>query len=193
VVQSSAQLRTISQDAEKIIPSSASLRIVFAVREIGSAQLLSHMLGVQTLEYDDEHAQANARFAKSQAVQSMMMGGDPMEAALSMRHHKEMAVQQSKMQRHVRTPDEILNMPDDKMFVFVDGVPAPIYATRKPYWEQRFMAGRFHPNPYHPPLNSVRVKTLLGRKDCPVITEPVPARFAHLKQYQSGMWSHVRT
>lgn len=193
VFQSGEQMRAIGPDAQNIITSSAALRMCFATRSIEAAQSLSRTLGVQTLDYDDEHAQAQARFAKSHAVQSMMMGGDPMEAALSMRHHKQMAVQQSKQQRLLRTPDEVLNMPDDKMFVFVDGVTAPIYATRKPYWEQRFMAGRFHPNPYHPPLNSVRVKTLLGHKTCPVITEPVPARFAHLKQYQQGMWSYVRT
>ncbi|WP_298307667.1 type IV secretory system conjugative DNA transfer family protein [uncultured Erythrobacter sp.] len=193
VFQSADQMRAIGQDAESIIPSSASLRLDFAIRDIGSAQALSNMLGVQTLEYDDEHGQARARFAKQQAAQSIMMGGDPMEAALAMRHHKQMATQKTKSQRYLRTPDEILNMPDDKMFVFVDGLAAPIYATRKPYWEQRFMAGRFHPNPYHPPLDSVRVKTLLGHKMRPVITEPVPARHAHLPQYQSGMWSYVRT
>jgi len=193
VVQSAAQLRTISQGAENIIPSSASLRMHFAIRDIGSAQSLSNMLGVQTLLFDDEHAQTRSRFAKNQAVHSMMTGGDPMEAALSMRHHTQMAVQQSKQQRLLRSPDEVLNMPDDKMIVFADGVPAPIYATRKPYWEQRFMAGRFHPNPYQPPLTSVRVKTLLGHKTCPVITERVPSRFAHLPQYRNGQWSYVRT
>lgn len=193
VFQSAEQMRAIGPDAKEIITSSAALRMVFAVREVTSAQSLANTLGVQTLEWDDEQSQARARFAKQQAVQSMMMGGDPMEAALSMRHHKQMAEQQSKQQRLLRTPDEILNMPDEKMFVFLDGVPAPIYATRKPYWEQRFMAGRYHPNPYHPPLNSVCVKTLFGHKTCPVITERVPAHFAHLPQYRGGSWSYIRT
>ena len=193
VFQSQDQMRAIGPDAQSIITSSASLRMCFAIRDVGSAQSLSNVLGVQTLSYDDEHSQEQARYARKQAVHSMISGGDAMEAALAMRHHRQMTMQQSKMQRLTRTPDEILNMPDDRMFLFVDGVPAPIYAMRKPYWEQRFMAGRFHPNPYHPPLSSVRIKTLFGHKNRPVINEPVPARFARLKQYQSGMWSYVRT
>ena len=45
-------------------------------------------------------------------------------------------------------PDEILNMPADKQFIFTDGVP-PIYADRKAYYQQDFMRGKFSQNPYH--------------------------------------------
>ena len=83
-------------------------------------------------------------------------------------------------------PEEVLVTPPDRMFVFADGLPGAIYAERKPYWTQRRLAGRFHPNPFHPPHDWVRVATLLGRRWRPVITETVPEGFAHLPQYRSG-------
>ncbi len=191
VFQSTKQMEDIGPNAETIITSSAALRLYFAVRDIGTAHSISQMLGAQTLEYDDEHSQAAARFAKNQAIQSMLNGDDPLAAALNYRHQSESAQRSSKMHRMLRTPDEVLNTPEDKMYVFLDGLGAPIYATRKPYFEQRFMAGRFHPNPYHPPLNRVRVKTLLGHKWRNVREEPVPANFSHYPQYRDGRWSFV--
>ena len=91
----------------------------------------------------------------------------------------------------LRTPSEILNMPPDKQFIFCDGLQNPIYADRKPYYDQAFMAGRYHPNPYHPPLDKVRVKTLFGAAWKRVIREPVPQAFAHYPQYRDGVWSRI--
>ncbi|MEM9668631.1 MAG: type IV secretory system conjugative DNA transfer family protein [Pseudomonadota bacterium] len=191
VFQSKKQMRAIGQDAESIIASSAALRMYFAIRDIESATDVSRMLGAQTLEYDDEEKQAAARLAKQQAMNALLMGEDPFRAGADYRHHRDMSEHRSKMHRLLRTPDEVLNMPPNKMYLFADGLASPIYADRKPYWEQKFMAGRFHPNPYHPPAGKVRVKTTFGHAWRRVITEPVPARFAHYPQYQEGHWSRI--
>ncbi|WP_222869469.1 hypothetical protein [Roseobacter fucihabitans] len=55
----------------------------------------------------------------------------------------------------------------------------PIYAERESYLRQLWMAGRFHPNPLHPPLDRVNIMTPSGEITLPVIVEPVPEAFAH--------------
>jgi type IV secretion system protein VirD4 len=64
-------------------------------------------------------------------------------------------------------------------------------AERAPYYEQAFMAGRYHPNPYHPPADRVRVKTRWGAVWRPVIHERVPQACAHYPQYADGYWSRI--
>lgn len=198
IYQSSDQMKQTGINAETIIPSSAAVRSYFTVRDLPSAQLVSRMLGAETLEYDDELQQSRARMAKRQAVQAMIMGGDPFSAAMQASHHSQASQHRSTMQRWLRTPDEVLNMPVDKQFIFADALPGAIYADRKPYYEQAFMAGRFHPNPYHqsedhPDRATVRVKTRFGYKWLPIIAGPVPRAFANYPQYMSGFWSRVRS
>ncbi len=83
-------------------------------------------------------------------------------------------------------------MPGDKQLIFADGVNHPIEAGRKNFYEQRFMTGRYHPNPFYPPLDKVRVKTLFGHAWRRVVREPVPKQYAHYPQYKDGFWSKVK-
>jgi len=188
VWQTTAQMRTMSPDAETIITSSAAIRMYFAIRDIASATVVSKMLGSQTLEFDDEFKQANARHAKQQAMQAMLSGGDPIAAGLNYAHHKREAELKSKQHRQLRNPSEVMNCPPDKLFLFSDALRKPIYADRKPYYEQRFMNGRFQNNPYHPPADKIRVKTTFGHSWRSIGGAPVPHQFAHYPQYQSGYW-----
>ena len=191
VFQSVFQMERIGKGAQNIITSSAQLRSYFAIRDIETAQSVSRMLGAQTLEYDDELMQQRARHARHQAMQAMMAGGDPLVAGMSIAHHSREAQQRSKQHRQLRTPEEVLNTPKDQQYIFTDDLPKPLLATRKPYYEQAFMAGRYHPNPYHPPLDRVRVKTRWGHACRRVIREPVPATFADYPQYADGWWSRI--
>lgn len=191
VFQATQQMKQIGPDAEQIITSSAAVRSYFAIRDIESGTAVSRMLGAQTLIYDDEMAQSQARMAKQEAMNALLMGEDPFKAAASLNHHRYAETHQSKQHRLLRTPDEVLSTQGDKQYIFCDGLAAPIYANRRPYWEQKFMAGRFHPNPYHPPSDKVRVRTTFGHQWRQVITEPVPTRFAHYPQYQNGLWSRI--
>lgn len=185
VYQSLDQLKATAPDAQSIIPASAACRIHFAIRDIGSATALAQMLGVQTLLYDDEQSQAAARHAKAQAVSSMMNGQDPMAAMLTYRHQQDNAHRQTKQQRQLRTADEVLATPDNRSYIFADGLAHPIYAERKAYWTQRGL--HYFPNPYHGPQDKVRVKAWIGTKWRKVVERPVEKRFAHYPQYATGL------
>lgn len=191
IYQSAEQMNATIEAGESLLTSSAALRSFFAVRDLKTARTLSGMLGSQTLEYDDEMLQARARHAKHQALKSMLADGDMMLAGIDYAHQKKEALYRSKMHRQLRTPEEVLNTPGDKQYIFSDGLECPIYADRRPYYDESFMAGRFHPNPYHPPLDRVRVKSRWRHEWRPVIREPVPARFSHLPQYRDGYWSRI--
>ncbi len=80
----------------------------------------------------------------------------------------------------------------DAAYIFADSLQHPIYAQRKAYYEQKFMAGRFHPNPYHPPADRERVKTGIGHRWHKVKEEAVPRAFSTFPQYASGRWSVLR-
>ncbi len=191
VFQSTYQMNALGPSAGNIMTSSAALRSYFAVRDIDSASAVSRMLGAETLEYDDQLMQGRARHAKQQAMQALLSGGDPFRAGLEYAHHKQAAQMRTKQHRLLRTPDEVMNEAPDKQFIFADGLEHPIYAERAAYYDQRLMTGRFHPNPYHPPADSVRVRTRFGHRWRRVITEPVPQSFAHYPQYGDGTWSRV--
>jgi type IV secretion system protein VirD4 len=192
VFQNTRQMNALGPDAEAIITASAQARIYFAVRDLETASALSRMLGEEILEYRDEQRAVQLRHARMQAAQTLMSGGDPIRAGLDMAHLVRMERTPSVKARLLRAPDEVLSEPSDKMFLFVDGVAKCIHAERKPYYEQGFMAGRYHPNPYHPPADRVRVKTGWGMRWRKVVHEPVPARFKAYPQYRGGTWSRVQ-
>ena len=191
IFQTAEQMKALGAGADTIVQSSAALRQYFAIRDDTSAIRLSRQMGMETLEYDDAPQQARARLARDEAVRSILNGGDPIEAALALSHHGEMASHRSQQQRWLRTPDEVIGTPGDRQYIFADGLSHPIYAERAPYWEQRWMAGRFHPNPYHPPHDRVRIKSRFGHVWRRVIRERVPGQYAHLPQYADGYWSYI--
>lgn len=191
VFQSTKQMNALQNDAESIITSSAACQIYFGVRDLQTATTLSRMMGSETLEYQDEYQQLQHHNTKRQAVQAFLMGDDPLSAGLQYAQASQALETPQKQQRLIRTPDEILNMPDDRAFIFMDGLSKAAHADRKPYYEQRFMAGRYHPNPYHPPLDKVKVKMLFGHRWKKVINAPVPDAYAHYPQYKEGVYSYV--
>ena len=189
--QAVEQMKATAPGGDTIIPASAAVRQYFAVRDDVSAARLSRQLGTQTLEYNDTPAQMRAKLAREEAARSLLNGGDPVEVALALSHHGELETHRSKQQRYLRTPDEVIFTPNDRQYLFIDGVPHPIDAERSPYWEQYAMRGRFLPNPYHPPTDSVQIKKRFGHERRRVITERVPSQFAHLPQFADGYWSYI--
>ena len=192
IYQTTQQMRLTAPNADTIITSSAAVRSYFAIRDLSSAETVSRMLGAQTLSYDDELAQAKSRHAKNEALQALVGGGDPLEAAMALSYHSQAEQHRTKQHRWLRTPDEVLNAEPGSQFLFMDGLPGGLYAERRAYFAAREMAGRFHPNPYHQSdLTRVRVKTRFGWEWRRAITERVPARYAHYPQYRGGYWSYV--
>lgn len=151
------------------------------------------MLGTQTLYFNDTLQQGRDKLAKQRVLQSLLSGDDPFQSGIAFGHYKQASTHRSQQMRPLQTPDEVLNAAPDTAFIFADNLQQPIKAQRKAYYSQKFMAGRFHPNPYHPPQGKVRVTLGLGRqKWLHVKHQRVPKRFAHYPQYQSGTWSVVR-
>lgn len=192
IYQTASQMLKTAQGADSIITSSAAVRSYFSIRDYPSAQTISKMLGDQTLEYDDELKQAQSELARKQALRSVIQGRDPFEAGLDYAHHKQAADHRSKMRRALRDPNEVLNTPPEKQYIFCGNLDKPIYADRRPYFNETFMAGRFLPNPYHPPADRVRVKGRIGHHWLRVVREPVPTEFAQFPQYRDGYWSRLK-
>lgn len=189
--QSSEQMKKVGPGAETIIPSSAACRSYFATRDLPTAEMLSRQLGSQTLEYIDPANRQTARHARNKAMHAFLNGKDAFEAGLHLAHHGQAVDLPRQIQRRLREPNEILSTPRDRQYIWTDDVAHPIYAERKPYYEQRFMAGRYFPNPFHPPHDRVRVKTRFGHRWMKVIREPVPSQYAHHPQYADGFWERL--
>jgi type IV secretion system protein VirD4 len=171
---------------------SAQTRQFFGVRDYQTAQLISNMLGMETLEYDDVLAQDMAKRDKRNAAMRMIASDDPFGAAFDYAHYKRAEQTRTKQSRLLMTPEEVLSMPEDRQILFISGKNLkPIYAHKYPYYTRREMAGLYLPNPYHPPADKVRVMSRFGEKWAQVITCDVPQRYALYPQYQSGRMSYV--
>lgn len=187
------RLSLVDQTINLLSPLNTTKINLVTLRDPASINMLKEKLGFQTLEYQDPLIQMDAKHRQSQLMQDVMFGGgDPVKAALEMSHFAERSQTPTRQRRDLRTFDEIARTPNDKQFIFIDGIPHPIYADRAPYYEQRSMAGRYHPNPYHPPSGKVKVKTRLGYSWRRVIREHVPKKYAHLPQYADGYWSYIQ-
>ena len=191
IYQTHDQAKATGPDAESIIPASAGVSWQFGIRDTPSAERLERRLGKQSLHFDDALRQREASLARTRALYDAIDGGDPIEAGLKAAHYQFASEHRSLQPRSLQTVPEILGMPRDRMWIFADRLEHPIYATRAPFYEQRFMAGRYHPTRFHPPYDRVRVKTLFGHAWRRVIEEPVPPEFAHLPQYAGGTWTRI--
>ncbi|WP_435669301.1 type IV secretory system conjugative DNA transfer family protein [Maritalea sp.] len=171
---------------------SAALRQFFGVRDYETAQFVSSMLGQETLEYDDTLRQAQARQAKRQAAMSILTGNDPFSAAQNLRHNAFLETHRTKQARSLMTSDEILAMPEDRQICFVSGKSlSPMLGHKYPYYQRPEFAGRFLPNPYHSPFDSVSIPRRWGTSQAKVITETVPRKFVDFPQYDAGSWSYI--
>ena len=191
VFQTTSQMENLGKKAKDIIMSSAALQMYFSVRDLPSAETVSKMLGAATLDYDDPVQQGRAEIETRDVLRNLLSGTDPFQDVQKLIQKSYESRHLSKQRRLLNTPDEVLNTPSDRMFLFADGLSGPVYAERAPYWTQRFMAGRYHPNPYHPPHDNVQVQTYWGRRTRKVITQNVPEEFADYPQYRSGKWSFI--
>jgi type IV secretion system protein VirD4 len=194
----------IFQDAGQIIRNfgapalqgflgSAQMRQFFGVRDYQTAQLISDMLGSETLTYDDPLQQEGARHKKRQLIQRMFEGEDPFASVFDYAHYERAARNRTKQARQLMTPDEILAMPEDRQILFISGKNLrPILAQKYPYFMRSEMAGLYLPNPYHPPTDRVQIAARFGTKWAEVVRENVPARWAGFPQFQSGTLSYVK-
>lgn len=184
--------RNFGHGAVQGFMGSAQMRQFFGVRDFETAQLISRMLGNETLEYDDALRQSEARLRKRQAAMDFLNGGDPFASGFSYDHFDFASQDRTKAPRPLMTPDESLALPEDRQILFISGKNLkPVLAHKYPYFSRREMAGFYLPNPYHPPLDKVRIATRWGEKWARVISEPIPPGLAHYPQYQDGTIHYV--
>ncbi|PHR60978.1 MAG: hypothetical protein COA43_04865 [Robiginitomaculum sp.] len=179
--------RNLGADAVISFMGSAVVRQFFGIRDYQTAQLVSNMLGQETLIYDDEAAQARARKEARARGEAVLYGADPFENANDYAHYEEEAQRRSKMRRPLMSADEIMNMREDQQIIFISGQNLPpILASKYPYFTRREMAGLYLPNPYHPPVDRVQVQGMLLAKWLPVHSIAVPHKYRLFPQYQGG-------
>ncbi|WP_339715402.1 type IV secretory system conjugative DNA transfer family protein [uncultured Sneathiella sp.] len=185
-------IRNFGAPALQGFMGSAALRQFFGVRDYQTAQMISSMLGTETLEYDESLRQADARRQKRNAAMNILNGGDPFTSFADMQYHAYAEGHRTKQSRPLMTPEEILAMPENRQIQFIStGNLKPVFAEKDPYYQRREYIGRFLPNPYHPPLDSMPIPSRWRTGRAKVITEPVPAQLAQYPQYASGTWSYV--
>jgi len=184
--------RSFSPQEFQTFMGSCQVRQFFGVRDYETAKLISDMLGQESLQYDDTLAQSRARKSRMDVMQKAMSGQDPFTLGHELAHHKMAQNHRSTQARALMTPEEILSMPEDRQILFVSGLNLkPTYGEKYPYYTCREMAKyQYLPNPYHPPTDSVRVQGMFGAKYIPVITEPVPEKYALYPQHSDGTWSY---
>ncbi|WP_417681686.1 type IV secretory system conjugative DNA transfer family protein [Roseibium sp.] len=171
---------------------SAQMRQFFGVRDYETARLISSMLGTETLSYDDTLKQSEARLQRQEALTQVIFGADPMEVAHKISHYSHASTSRTKQQRPLMSADEIMDMPEDEQIIFISGKDLPpIRANKYPYFTRKEMAGKYLPNPYHPPTDRVRIAKWFGMGWAKVITEPAPYSVRDFPQCRNGLWSYV--
>ena len=188
--QNTSQTRIYGENARLIL--GAGLRIFFTPYDAISAREISEMIGHETLSFSDDTEQAKSRIEYQRSLVSILDGADPLEAGMEAMHFAQGSSRKSKMSRLVRQSAEILRMPQDRMWMWMEGIPAPIYARRKAFFDTPWMAGRYTGTPYYPPQDRVRIMTPNGSETRRVIFENVPEHLSEFPQYQqSQTWSYV--
>lgn len=185
--------RNFDRTAVQSLIGNAQVRQFFGVRDYETAKLVSEMLGSETLSYDNVEAQEAARRQKWMAAQATLLGEDVAARGYDYSHFHRTSQHRAKQARALLTADEVLNLSEDKQLLFISGKNLkPILADKRPYYALRSNAGRYLANPYHPPIDRVRVNTLIGSKWVSVVDEEVPEQWADFPQYQSGRALHVK-
>ncbi|MEO1039511.1 MAG: type IV secretory system conjugative DNA transfer family protein [Pseudomonadota bacterium] len=172
---------------------SAQTRIWFGIRDSRTAELVSRMAGTETLAYDDYLAQDDAQRRRSEMAQRVLQGENPFTLASEYAQYARASEHRTKQARPLLALDEALAMREDRALVFISGKNLrPAMVGKLPYFaSERAMAGKYLPNPYHPPLDSVPVVGRFGSRRARVTWGRVPAKYAHLPQHRDGRWPMI--
>lgn len=189
--QSHKQMAALGAHAPQILADSSGLKLGFGIRDIKTAEAWSREIGQETLIIPDEIALARAHHRKRKAAYDVMNGGDPFEAQIEAEYAASLEVIPKKQHRWIRTPDEVrFGTPGDKLWAIMDGVPAAIYADRRPYYTQSWMAGRYLNNHYVSE-DSVKIMGPKGPETRRVIVDAVPEQYADFIQHRDGLWRYI--
>jgi type IV secretion system protein VirD4 len=140
-----------NQSGVQTFLGSSQAKIFIGVRDLQTANMVSNMLGNQTIEVENTAYTAKARHEQQKAINDLIFNGaDPFQVGMELGHWNRALKHTDKMQRPLLTPDEILNMPENRSLVFLSGLGVnPIMAGRMPYFQNRQIAQYYLPNPFH--------------------------------------------
>jgi type IV secretion system protein VirD4 len=159
------------------------------VRDFDTAKYVSDMVGAATVAYDDPFIQEQH---KMQGMSILMQGAIDPAAMIQAAGHLKMAKEKSVTGLDLIAPDEVLGLAPDEQVAFVgDRSLRPLRAKKRHYYDREDFAGRYLPNPYHPPYDKIDVQHQGRKISCPVVSKPVPHDLAKLPQYQAGQMSFV--
>jgi hypothetical protein len=128
---------SISRDADHIISSSAALQIYFGVRDLETARRVSEMIGSETLTYGDPLQQGRAWAGYDKAIHAALGGVDPFEAGPEIGRLRYETLHLSKQHRRLRMPDEVMRTPENRHFLFADGLSGAVYTESMPASNRR--------------------------------------------------------
>ena len=94
------------RDKASALLSSAQIQVYARTGSASTAKHASDMAGVTTLQFHDEHKQADASHRKNMAMNAIMQGADMMQVAAELNHHSASEQRPSQQQRMLVTPDE---------------------------------------------------------------------------------------
>ncbi|MCP1470908.1 type IV secretion system protein VirD4 [Sphingobium sp. OAS761] len=166
---------------------------LIGIRDQTTAQMVSAMLGNETLKINNDLQQEAARRSQQEAIRRFIDGDDPVSAAFDFAHFGRASENQQKMQRALMTNDEVLGLPSDEIISLLPGCGIPrVRHKRYNYDSLPDLNGKWLPNPHHPPLDRVKLPGRLFGKWADVVTEAVPAHLAQYPQFQGGFVRYVR-
>ena len=115
---------------------SCPCRVFMGTRDLETARMISFMLGNETFNYNEPGKQDEARRRAWEALMRFMHGQDPMQSAFDFAHYERASRNESKRERALLAPNEVLALPNDQMIIFIAGenAPPPILADKYPYY-----------------------------------------------------------
>lgn len=198
VYQSHGQLTHLfgASGAQEIMDS-CGMQIILGggIRDITSAKRLADAIGKATIQIDNPMEQADRWFkAESMMKKVLLEGEDPLEAAKIYQHELSQSYQQRQMGRYAIDPAELMRLKNEVVILAPGLGLKPIVAQKlPPYWQNPAMAGRYAPDPLHPPLDRVTIqRKYLGSTSRRFIRMPVPKHLADMPNHISGEIFYVQ-
>lgn len=188
-LQSSQQLKKIDNGAEVTIPSCASVQCFFAINTTYSAQIISDLCGQETMEIADKLQQRESLLEAKRLGREILAGYTDRERLENYKIHKQAASHLNKEGAPLILPGQVINKLKNKMIIIASDLDNACLLDRKKYYEAPEMNGYYHPNPYYPPTDSLKLPGKFFRRR--IIREKVPRRFANLPQHADGYWSYI--
>ncbi|WP_288132410.1 type IV secretory system conjugative DNA transfer family protein [Accumulibacter sp.] len=193
IYQSIGQLnRHFTDDGAREILSSCSALQFMGVRDLATAKMVSEMIGTTTLDVPKEVDRHDRRHASMAAWRDLVLYDVPLPETMAKARHEMRQARHhiEKQSRELLRPEEVLGLSDSEQVISIKGYP-PILAEKRPYFLDKSMAGRYFPDPYHPPLDAVLVQTSLGPRTRAVVWSDVPKHLAHWPQHATGRYARL--